>query len=179
MSNETQGQQDDVLISSPPRTHVGWATAAMVGGVLFSTVLGAPAGFVARRHGRQVQPLWNAGDQQGAIKASRTARTWAIVSTVLDGLGLTLLVVVISLGGASPQANYHSPAVVAASLKTLIQKRISDPSSTFYSPGVKVTSVVCTPAGKNTDTCVDTFSNGQSASETAVISADGQRFVTR
>jgi Interferon-induced transmembrane protein len=70
--------------------------------VLFNLILGAPAGFVARRYGQQVPTLWASGDQPGATKASRSARTWAIVSTVLDALGLVVLVFVIVLGRQRP-----------------------------------------------------------------------------
>ena len=162
-----------------PPAYLGWSIVAIIGGVLFNLILGAPAGFVARRYGRQVRTMWAAGDQPGATKASRSARTWAIVSTVLDALGLVVFVLVIVLSSSSAQSGFHNPAAVAASIKTLIQKRLSDPSSQYYSPGVRVTSVVCTPAGTNTDTCVETLSNGQSGSDTAVISANGQSYVTR
>jgi hypothetical protein len=165
------------LSGSQPPAYLGWSIVAIIGGVLFNLILGAPAGFVARRYGRQVRVRWAAGDQPGATKASRSARTWAIVSTVLDALGLVVFVLII-VPGSSAQSNFHNPATVAASLKTLIQKSLSDPSSQHYSPGVTVTSVVCTPAGTNTDTCVDTFSNGQSGLETAVISANGLSYVT-
>ena len=163
---------------SPPPAYVGWATVAMVCGVLFSTIFGAPAGFVARRYGRQVRRQWDAGDQQAAIKTSRIARNWAVASTALDVIGLILLVLVI-VGGSSSQSDFHNPSAVATSLKTLIQKRLSDPSSQYYAPGVTVTSLICTAAGTNTDTCTEEYSNGQSGSETAVISANGQSFVTR
>jgi Interferon-induced transmembrane protein len=192
MSDDTAGQQFGWQSGVPgtvgapgpsggqPPTYRGWSIAAIIGGVLFNLILGAPAGFVARRYGQQVRTLWASGDQPGATRASRSARTWAIVSTVLDTLGLVVLVFVIVLGSNSTaQSGFHNPAAVAASIKTLIQKRLNDPSSQYYSPGVKVTSVVCTPAGPNTDTCVETLSNGQSGSETAVISANGQSFVTR
>jgi hypothetical protein len=164
---------------TPPPAYLGWATAAIIGGALFNTILGVPAGLLARRQGRRVRTLWQAGDQQGAIRASRTARLWVLVSTALDGLGVVVLALVIALGGIGSQSPFHSPSAVAASLKTLIQKRLSDPASRYYSPGVKVNSVVCTRAGANTDTCTFALSNGRSDSVTAVISADGRRYVTR
>lgn len=161
----------------PPPTHLIWARIAAAGGVLFNLVLGFPSALVAMSHARKVRQLWEAGDQQAAFAASRKARTWAIVSTVLDALGVIVLIVLIAQS-ASSNSNFNNPAVVAASIKAQLQKRISDPSSQFYSPGLKVTSVVCTPAGTNTDRCVDHFSNGQTVSETAVISADGDHYVT-
>lgn len=159
----------------PPPSYFPWAITAAIFGVLCSLIFGAPAGFIATRHARQVRPLWEAGNQQGAVTASRKARTWAIVSTVLDVLGL-LVVILIIVG--STQSNFHNPANVAASIKTQLQKRLDDPSSPFYQPGLKVTSVTCRAAGPNTDLCTDHFSNGQTASETAVISADGQSYAT-
>ena len=163
----------------PPPAYRAWSITAAVFGVLFSLILGFPAALAAARYGRRVRAQWEAGDQQGAIKSSRRARTWAIVSTVLDALGLIVVVLVVAAGASSTGSqSFHNPSVVAASIKTLLQKRISDPSSPYYSPGLKVTSVVCTSSGTNTDMCIDHFSNGQSSSETAVISADGQHFVT-
>jgi hypothetical protein len=97
----------------------------------------------------------------------------------LDVLGVVLVLIVIGAGVASSKSNFSNPTVVASSIKTQLQKRISDPTSQYYSAGLKVTSVVCTPAGTNTDHCVDVFSNGQTASETAVISANGNSYVTR
>lgn len=162
----------------PPPTHLIWARIAVAGGVLFNLILGFPAGLIAMQHARKVRSLWDTGNQQAAISASRKARTWAIVSTVLDVLGVVVFIVVIT-STASSKSNFSNPAVVAASIKAQLQKRISDPSSPFYSPGLKVTSVICTPAGTNTDRCVDHFSNGKTASEIAVISANGQRYRTR
>lgn len=165
------------LDGNPPPTHLIWARIAMAGGVLFNLILGFPAGLIAVNHGRKVRQHWASGDQQAALAASRQARIWAIVSTVLDVLGIILLVVVVTQT-ASSKSNFNNPAVVAASIKAQLQKRISDPSSQFYSPGLKVTSVVCTPVGTNTDRCIDHFSNGQTVSETAVISANGNSYLT-
>jgi MFS family permease len=160
----------------PPPTHLIWARIALAGGVLFNLILGFPAGLIAQRYGRKVRPAWAAGDQAAAVSASRKARTWAIVSTVLDALGIILLIAVIAAGA---QSNYSNPSKVAAAIKTEIQQRISDPHSQYYSAGVTVTSVVCKRASANTDYCVDQFSNGQTATETAVISSNGASFTTR
>jgi hypothetical protein len=165
------------LHGKPPRNYLVWAYIAAAGGVLFNLILGFPSALVAIRQARQARQHWESGDQPAAISASRKARTWAIVSTVLDALGIVLLVVII--GTSSSASNFSNPAVVAASIKTQLQKLISDPSGQAYLPGVKVTSVVCTPAGTNTDHCVDHFSDGRTASETAVISANGNSYFTR
>lgn len=161
---------------APPPTYMIWARIAAVGGVLFNLILGLPAGMIAIHHARLVRKQWESGNQQAAVAASRKARTWAIVSTALDVLGIVLLIVIVM--GSASSSNFNNPAVVAASIKTQLQKRISDPSSQFYRPGLKVTSVVCKKAGSNTDDCVDHFSNGQTASEIALISADGRSYHT-
>jgi hypothetical protein len=165
-----------VPVGQPPPTYLVWARIAAVGGVLFNLILGLPAALIAMRYGRQSRGHWQSGNPAAAVSESRKARTWAIVSTVLDLLGVVFLVVIIA---ASNTPNFNNPAVVAASIKTQIQKRISDPSSPFYQAGLTVTSVVCTSLGNNTDRCVDHFSNGRTASEIAVISANGERYVTR
>jgi hypothetical protein len=45
--------------------------------------------------------------------------------------------------GAGSSSSFNNPAAVAASIKTQLQKRISDPQSQYYLAGVSVTSVVC------------------------------------
>lgn len=166
------------MYGAPPPTYLTWARIAMVGGVLFNLILGLPTAIVAQRYGQTVRQQWATGNQQAAVTASRKARTWAIVSTVFDVLGIVLVIVLISQS-ASSKGTFSNPATVAASIKVQLQKRISDPSSHFYRPGLKVTSVTCRPNGPHTDLCVDHFSNGQTATEVAVISADGQSYHTR
>ncbi|HKB29907.1 MAG TPA: CD225/dispanin family protein [Streptosporangiaceae bacterium] len=80
----------------PPPTYLRWGIAAIVGGVLFSLIGGVPAGLVSTHFARQVVPKWQAGDQQGARSASRKARTWAIVATVLDVVGFIYVVYLFS-----------------------------------------------------------------------------------
>ena len=160
----------------PPPNYKVWGIIAAVCGVLFNLILGLPAALIGSRHGRKVAQQWATGDVQAAASSSRKARNWLIASTVLDVLGLVLFIAIISQSG-SP-SSFSNPSAVAASIKTQIQQRISDPSSQYYEKGVTVTSVVCTPSGTNTDSCVDKFSNGQTASETAVISGDGASYTT-
>jgi Interferon-induced transmembrane protein len=162
--------------SQQPPTHLIWARIAAVGGVLFNLILGLPSALIAMRHARLVRVHWEAGNQAAAVSESRKARTWSIVATVFDALGIVLLVILIGASGSA--SNFNNPAVVAASIKTDLQKRISDPGSQYYVPGLKVTSVTCKSVGTNTDSCVDYFSNGQTASETAVISDNGQSYET-
>jgi hypothetical protein len=159
---------------SPPPTYLIWARIAAGGGVLFSLILGFPAALIAMSHARKVRPHWETGNPQAALSESRKARTWSIVSTVLDGLGLILVIVLFS--GQASTSNFNTPSVVAASIKTQLQARISNPSSQYYEPGLKVTSVVCAHAGAHTDNCVVHFSSGQTFSQTAVISANGDSY---
>ncbi len=162
---------------SPPPTYKVFAYLAAACGVLVSLILGFPCGLVAIRHARRVRPYWESGNQPAAAHESRKALTWAVVSTALDVLGLLLLLFVIS--SSSSPSNFSTPSVVAASIKTQLQKRISDPSGQYYLPGVTVTSVVCTATSATTDNCVDHLSNGETASEVAVISANGDSYRTR
>ncbi|GAA3507739.1 CD225/dispanin family protein [Actinomadura keratinilytica] len=68
--------------ASPPPNHLVWA--------ILSTILCClPAGVVSIVFSAQVNSKWQAGDYQGAQKASDNARTWAIVSAVL-GLVVTV-----------------------------------------------------------------------------------------
>jgi len=162
----------------PPPTYRAWGIIAAVGGVLFNLILGLPAALVAQRYSKKVTGLWAAGDPQAAIGASKKARTWLIAATVLDAIGLVLSVVLIA-AAATSQSQFSNPSAVAASIKTQLQQRLSDSSSQYYERGVTVTSVVCTSSGTNTDRCVDTFSDGQTGSETAVISNHGASYSTR
>jgi hypothetical protein len=85
----------------PPRTYLRWGIAATVGGLLFCLIGGVRTGLASIYFTRQVTRRWQAGDWQGAQDASRKARTWAIVSTVLDVLGLVLASYLISSGTTS------------------------------------------------------------------------------
>lgn len=82
-----------------PPDYRAWVIAAVVGGVLFSLLLGMPLGLVAQRNSRRVRTMWESGDHDGAARASRSARSWAIAATVFDVLGLLLVIVVFSHSG--------------------------------------------------------------------------------
>ena len=79
-----------------PPTHMAWIWVAAIGGVLFSLILGFPTAMIALSQARKVRPNWQAGNQQAAMTASRRARTWVIVSTILDILGVVLFVVIVA-----------------------------------------------------------------------------------
>ena len=82
-----------------PPDYRAWVIAAVVGGALFSLLLGMPLGLIAQRNSRRVRSRWESGDRNGAVKASRSARSWAIASIVFDVLGLLLVVVLLSHSG--------------------------------------------------------------------------------
>ena len=82
-----------------PPDYRAWVIAAVVGGVLFSLLIGMPLGLVAQRNSRRVRGRCESGDHDGAARASRSARSWAIASVVFDALGLLLLIVLLSRSG--------------------------------------------------------------------------------
>lgn len=160
---------------STPPTYRAWGIIAVICGVLFNTILGFPTALVGRRYGRKVPLLWASGDMQAAVRASRKARAWLIASGVFDVLGIIALVVIITQTSSS---NFNNPSVVAASIKTQVQQKLSDSSGPDYDPGVTVTSVVCTPSGTSTDHCVMRLSTGETDTTTATISGNGTGYTT-
>ena len=157
-----------------PPTYRSLGIIAFVCAALFNLPLGGPAAWFARRYSDQVPPLWDRGDRLAAISASRKARGWLIASFVMDVLGIIVLVVAFQ----ASRSDFNNPSVVAASIKTQVQQRISDSSSPYYLPGGTVTSVTCTHAGTNTDHCVIRYSTGETDTVTATISDNGNRYVT-
>jgi hypothetical protein len=85
----------------PPSAYRAWAITCIVCGVLFSLIIGLPCALVSLSYSRRVQSAWQVGDMQRATKASKRARTWAIVSTIFDVLGLILVIALFSHGGSS------------------------------------------------------------------------------
>ena len=82
-----------------PPDYRAWIIAAVVGGVLFSLLIGMPLGLIAQRNSRRVRSRWESGDYNGAVNASRSARSWAIASVIFDVLGLLLAIVVLTHTG--------------------------------------------------------------------------------
>jgi hypothetical protein len=160
---------------SMPPTYRAWGIAALICGLLFNTILGGAAAFIARRASDSVPPLWANGDVDAAVAASRKARAWLIVSGVFDVLGIILAIVLFT---HKPSAPYNNPSTVAASIKTVVQQRLSDSTGPYYLPGVTVTSVVCTPSGTDTDHCVVKLSSGDVITKTATISGHGTKWTT-
>lgn len=82
-----------------PPDYRGWVIAAVAGGVLCSLLIGMPLGLIAQRNSRRVRSRWESGDHQGAVNASRSARSWAIAAVIFDVLGLLLAIVVLTHTG--------------------------------------------------------------------------------
>jgi len=160
---------------STPPAYRAWGIIALICGALFNAILGVPAALVGRRYGRKVPRLWASGDVQAAVSASRKARAWLIASSVSDVLGIILLVVISTQTSSS---NFNNPSVLAASIKTQVQQRLSDSSGPDYDPGVTITSVACTPSGTDTDRCVISLSTGETATKMATISRNGTSYTT-
>jgi hypothetical protein len=160
---------------SMPPTYRAWGIVAVICGALLNLILGVPTAIVGLRSGGQVPRLWASGDVQAAVRASRKARAWLITSGVLDTLGIILTIVIYTHKSSS---NLNNPSAVAASIKTLVQQRLSNSSGPDYVPGVTVTSVVCTPSGTDTDHCVIRLSPGDVTAKTATISGNGTSYTT-
>ena len=75
-----------------PPTYGAWAVTAIVGGVLFSLLIGLPTAIVGLNYGSKVNRAWAAGDVQGAASASRKARGWLTASTIFEALGVILVI---------------------------------------------------------------------------------------
>lgn len=73
-----------------PSAHWPLSIIAVLGSLLF--------GIIALVYSAQVNSRWNAGDIEGARKASRTALIWGIVGVVV---GVFLIIAVASSGGDS------------------------------------------------------------------------------
>jgi Interferon-induced transmembrane protein len=159
----------------PPPTYLAWRIIASVCGLLFNVILGLPAARIGGRYSNQAAELWASGDEEAAASASRKARGWLTAATVLDALGLILIIVLITQVLSSPP-NFNNPPAVAASIKSQLQQQLN---GQYYEPGVTVTSAVCTRSGTSTDHCVVTLSSGQTFATTAVILDNGEGFRTQ
>ncbi len=100
----------------PPPAYPGWAISALVGGVLFSLLVGLPTAIAGKVYGAKVTRLWASGDVQGAYSASRRARGWLTASTVFDLLGLILVVFLFVSHTSSSPVYYSNTSVAPASV---------------------------------------------------------------
>lgn len=65
-------------------------------------------GIVAIVFATQVNTKWSAGDAAGAYDASKKAKTWALVGTILGAVGIVFYIIMIATGvmTASSSSNY-------------------------------------------------------------------------
>jgi hypothetical protein len=103
----------------PPPAYTGWAISALVGGVLFSLLVGLPTAIAGKVYGTKVDRLWASGDVQGAYSASRKARGWLTASTVFDLLGLVLVVFLLVSHTSSSPVYYSNTTVAPASVQVM------------------------------------------------------------
>jgi Interferon-induced transmembrane protein len=71
----------------PPPNHLVWA-------ILSTLFCCLPLGIVSIVFAAQVNSKWAAGDYGGAQSASNSARTWAMVATILGAIGAVLWIIV-------------------------------------------------------------------------------------
>lgn len=84
----------------PPPNYLVWS--------IISVLLCTIPGIVAIVFATQVNSKWSAGDAAGAYDASKKAKTWALVGTILGAVGIVLYIVLIAAGvlTASSSSNY-------------------------------------------------------------------------
>jgi hypothetical protein len=103
----------------PPPNYTGWAISALIGGVLFSLLVGLPTAIAGQVYGSKVSRLWASGDVQGAYSASRKARGWLTASTVFDLLGLVLVAFLIVSHVSSAGVSFTHTSVAPASVSVV------------------------------------------------------------
>ena len=84
----------------PVPNHLVWAIVATVLGTCFCCPLGL-LGIVAIVYAAKVNSLLNAGDLEGARRASATAKTWCWVATALAIIGVVFNAIYFAMGGAA------------------------------------------------------------------------------
>ncbi|GAA3971486.1 hypothetical protein GCM10023085_62080 [Actinomadura viridis] len=85
--------------SAPPPNHLVWA-------ILTTIFCCLPAGVVSIVFAAQVNSKWQAGDHQGALKASNNAKTWAIVAAVVGLIGSIIYAIVMFAVDSGPGYTY-------------------------------------------------------------------------
>jgi Interferon-induced transmembrane protein len=103
-----------------PPTYGPWAVSAIIGGVLFSLLIGLPTAIVGLNYGSKVKRAWAAGDMQGAATASRKARGWLTASTIFELLGVILVIFLFThMSSSGVSFSTRSVAPVPASVQVV------------------------------------------------------------
>ena len=112
-----------------PPTYGAWAVSAIIGGVLFSLLIGLPTAIVGLNYGSKVNKAWAAGDVQGAATASRKARGWLTASTIFELLGVILVIFLFThMSSSGVSFSTRSVAPVPASVQVVpasVQSQVS------------------------------------------------------
>lgn len=82
-------------------------------------------------------------------------------------------------GCGSGLSGYQNAAVLQHALKGDVTRRLEDKSGQYYAPGVHVSKVSCIEQSKTSATCLIELSNGDSSSDSVVISSNGNEFITK
>ncbi|MGO1070152.1 CD225/dispanin family protein [Lysobacter sp. CA199] len=77
-----------VRAASPYPNYLPWSITLTVLGLCLCCGIGAVPGIVAIVFGGQADSKWAAGDEDGARRASETAKVWCWVGAALVGLSL-------------------------------------------------------------------------------------------
>jgi hypothetical protein len=103
-----------------PPTYGPWAVSAIIGGVLFSLLIGLPTAIVGLNYGSKVKRAWAAGDMQSAATASRKARGWLTASTIFELLGVILVIFLFThMSSSGVSFSTRSVAPVPASVQVV------------------------------------------------------------
>jgi hypothetical protein len=103
-----------------PPTYGAWAVSAIIGGALFSLLIGLPTAIVGLNYGSKVKRAWAAGDVQTAASASRKARGWLTASTIFELLGVILVIFLFThMSSSGVSFNTRSVSPVPASVQVL------------------------------------------------------------
>lgn len=87
--------------ASPYSNYLPWSITLTVLGACFCCLIGAAPGIVAIVFGSQVNNKYAAGDEDGARRASETAKIWCWVGTALVAIGIAWTVLSFFINGMS------------------------------------------------------------------------------
>lgn len=86
---------------SPPPTHRAWSITSIVLGLILFGIIGLILGIVATVQSGKVMSRWTSGDTEGAARASRLAKGFCIATTVLEVIGVIVIILAIASRGSS------------------------------------------------------------------------------
>ncbi|SFL30171.1 CD225/dispanin family protein [Lysobacter sp. cf310] len=87
--------------AQPIQNYLAWSISMTVLGFCLCCFIGCAPGIVGIVYGSQVNSKSNAGDLEGARKASENAKIWCWVATALVVVGLLLNIASFMMGGTA------------------------------------------------------------------------------